>query len=140
MSSLIDKAVGMAHQAHIGQTDKAGRPYILHALRLMLKFDTEAEMIVAVLHDVIEDSDVTLEHLKESGYPSPVIAAIDCLTRRKDESYDDFIKRIKTNSLARKVKIADLMDNLDLTRLVVLTEQDLLRINKYHKALQILLN
>lgn len=139
MSSMLEKAINLASTAHAGQPDKAGKPYILHPLRLMLKFNSEEEMIVAMLHDVVEDSGISLEQLRRQGFAQPIVAAVDCLTRRKGESYEDFIARIKVNNLARKVKIEDIKDNLDLTRLTTVSENDLLRAAKYHKALGVLI-
>ena len=136
--SNLDQAICIATKAHSGQTDKAGKPYILHPLRLMFQFDTETEMIAAVLHDVIEDSDITCDDLMSAGFSDEVISAIDCLSKRKNENYDRFILRVSENDLARKVKIEDIKDNLDLTRLSQITEKDLRRIEKYHRALQTL--
>ena len=136
----LDKAIGLASKAHAGQRDKAGQPYILHPLRLMLRFQEEIERIVAVLHDVVEDSEVTLDDLRELGFSEQVIGAIDCLSRRVGESYDEFLLRVASNELARKIKIEDLKDNLDLTRVAALSDKDLARVAKYHKALIALLN
>lgn len=136
--SNLDQAICIATKAHSGQTDKAGKPYILHPLRLMARFSTETEMIVAVLHDVIEDSDTTCDDLKSAGFSDEVINAIGCLTKRKNENYDSFISRISGNDLARGIKIEDIKDNLDLTRLSQITEKDLRRIEKYHRALKTL--
>lgn len=138
MSSMLEKAIHLAGAAHAGQVDKAGKPYILHPLRLMLRFSSEEEMIVAALHDVVEDGGVTFEQLRTHGFAQAIVAAVDCLTRRDGESYEDFIARIKANNLARKVKIEDIRDNLDLTRLAAVSENDLLRAAKYHKALGVL--
>jgi (p)ppGpp synthase/HD superfamily hydrolase len=138
--SPLDSAIAIAAHAHAGQTDKAGRPYILHPLRLMLKIQSEAEMIVAVLHDVVEDSSVSLDDLRDRGFAEDILAAIDCLSKRAGEPYEDFIARITHNSLARKVKIEDIRDNLDLTRIEHLEERDLARAEKYHRALKILLS
>ena len=139
MSSL-GKAISIAAQAHEGQRDKAGAPYILHPLRVMLKMKTEDEMIVAVLHDVIEDSDLTIDLLRQEGFASEILAAIVCLTRSDDEEYGKFIERTKRNPLAIKVKIADLEDNLEVARLKEVTAADAERIEKYRQALQILAN
>ena len=138
MSSL-EKAIEIATKAHAGQTDKAGRPYILHPLRLMFKFEAELEMIVAVMHDVVEDSDVTLHDLKECGFSESVMTAIDCLSKKESETYDDFINRVSLNDLAKRIKIEDIKDNLDLTRLDCVTEKDLFRVEKYHRSLKKLL-
>lgn len=137
--SNLDKAIEVACKVHAGQIDKAGRPYILHPLRLMLKLQCEIEMMVAVLHDVVEDSDVSLDDLKAYGFAEQIIEAVDCLSRRQNESYESFIVRVSENQLARKVKIEDIKDNMDLTRLETVCEKDLLRVEKYHRALQSLI-
>lgn len=131
----LEDAILLAVEAHRGQVDKAGRPYILHALRVMLRLDSDVERISAVLHDVIEDSGYRVDRLREMGYPEEVLRALDCLTRRQQESYTQFIARVKTDPLARRVKIADLEDNLNLRRLAALTEEDLERVRKYERAL-----
>lgn len=136
--SNLDVAISVAVKAHRGQLDKGGRPYILHPLRLMFRFDAEEEMIVAVLHDVVEDCDVKYEDLERLGFSSVVIEAVRCLTKREGESYEDFISRVSDNELARKVKKEDIIDNLDLKRLSDIGEKDLCRIKKYHRALKVL--
>jgi (p)ppGpp synthase/HD superfamily hydrolase len=119
---LLERAIIFAAQAHGGQTDKAGRPYILHPLRVMMRLsqqdrseDDEAR-IAAVLHDVVEDCEITLQHLAAHGYSSAVLMAIDALSRRDDERYAAYIMRLAENPLAVRVKIADLEDNLDPNR------------------------
>lgn len=134
--SQLERAISIANEVHAGQADKAGRPYILHPLRLMLRFTNEDEMITAILHDVIEDSAWTISDLLNSGFTQKVVNAVDCLTKREGESYEDFIERISKNDLAVKVKIEDIKDNLDLSRLESITPKDLDRVIKYHKALQ----
>lgn len=136
MSTLLEQAIELACREHRGQTDKAGQPYILHPLRLMLRFHTEPERIVAVLHDVVEDGAVKLDQLRELGLSEAVVQAIDHLTRRRDETYDVFIDRVATDALATRVKIEDLRDNLDVSRLAGVSEQDARRLNKYVRALQ----
>ncbi|AMZ73596.1 MULTISPECIES: hypothetical protein [Pseudomonas] len=136
--SILDAAIALASRGHAGQVDKAGKPYILHPLRLMMKFDGLEEQLVSLLHDVVEDGDVTLDELRGLGIPEVVVTAIDCLTKRKGESYEQFIARIRPNPLATKVKIADIHDNLDLTRLPVVRDKDLERAAKYHRALRYL--
>ena len=135
----LDKAIKLACNAHAGQLDKAGKPYILHPLRLMLKFQNKQEQVVAVLHDTIEDSDMILEDLASFGFSELIIDALDCLSKRKNEEYEDFIKRIVPNELARKIKIEDIKDNLDLTRIESINSEDLKRVLKYHNSLRILL-
>jgi (p)ppGpp synthase/HD superfamily hydrolase len=137
--SILDAAVTLACRIHTGQVDKSGKPYILHPLRLMLRFETLDEQVVSVLHDVVEDGNVTLDELRQLGLSEHVIHAIDCLSKRPGEAYEDFIVRIRPEELARKVKIEDIRDNLNLTRLLTLDDKDLERIAKYHKALRYLL-
>jgi len=136
--SCLDQAIAVAIKAHAGQVDKAGQPYILHPLRLMFRFQSEAEMIVAVMHDVVEDSVFTLNELKNFGFSDDILAAIECLTKRNGESYESFVSRVVQNDLARKIKIEDVKDNLDLTRLDKITDKDLARVEKYHQALKVL--
>lgn len=135
---IIDSALALACRVHAGQVDKSGEAYILHPLRLMMQFDHHDEQLVALLHDVVEDGDVTQGDLRAIGLPDNVVTAIDCLSKRQGETYDAFIERIGPNALARKVKIADIRDNLNLTRLPELHEQDLERAAKYHRALMYL--
>ena len=129
----LEDAILLAVEAHRGQKDTGGAPYILHPLRVMLKVNTDSERMAAILHDVVEDTPVTLENLRNAGYPEPVLEAIDCLTRRKGESYEDFIRRIKPNPIARKIKLADLEDNMDLSRISSPQSKDLERVDKYRK-------
>lgn len=132
----IERAIELALKAHTGQVDKGGAPYILHPLRLMLRMDGEAEAIAAVLHDVVEDADISLDDLRASSLPEDAIRAIGCLTKREGEDYEAFIRRVDADDIARKVKIADLEDNLNITRIPDLTPPDLERVAKYHRALR----
>lgn len=132
--SNLDTALAIAIQAHAGQVDKAGRPYILHPLRLMFQMETEEEMITAVLHDVVEDSNVTLDDLRQAGFSEEVVTAVAAVSRQNDETYEEFIHRLRPNALAAKVKLADLTDNMDMRRLKTITPKDLARIEKYHHA------
>ena len=136
--STLEKAIRIAAQAHERQRDKAGAPYILHPLRVMMKMATEAEQITAVLHDVVEDTDWTMEQLQQEGYNREILDALDCLARRDGEEYGDFIKRVKQNPLSVKVKVADLEDNLNISRLKEVTEADAKRLEKYKQALRML--
>jgi len=131
---MINKAILIATKAHRGQVDKAGNPYILHPLRAMLSRQDETERICAVLHDVIEDTEVTFEDLRNEGFSEEVLSALDCVTKRDNESYDEFIDRIIKNKTACYVKLADLKDNMDLSRIKTPTERDYERIEKYKKA------
>jgi (p)ppGpp synthase/HD superfamily hydrolase len=130
----IEDAIKLALEKHHGQTDKAGEPYILHPLRVMAQMQTEAEQIVAVLHDVVEDTDVTLDALRQMGFSEEIVEAIDHLSRRDDETYEQFIQRIKPNPLAVRVKLGDLRDNMDLRRNATLDEKALERFQRYRKA------
>ncbi|HUV13309.1 MAG TPA: GTP pyrophosphokinase [Acidobacteriota bacterium] len=130
----LEKAIQIAVNSHQGQKDNAGAPYILHPLRLMMNMDSDSEKIVAVLHDVLEDTSVTADQLRAEGFSDEIIAAIECLTRDEGESYEDFIKRTKGNPLARRVKLADIEDNMNIRRIRNITDQDLQRLERYHRA------
>jgi (p)ppGpp synthase/HD superfamily hydrolase len=132
--ATLEKAIQIAAQAHLGQRDKGGAPYILHPLRMMMRMESEAAMIAATLHDVVEDSDWTLEQLRGEGFSEEVLQAVDCLTRRDGETYEEFVARAQANAIARQVKIADLEDNMNVKRLGEMTPKELARIEKYHRA------
>ena len=132
----LDRAIELAKQHHEGQTDKAGKPYIEHPLRVMSQVESEEEKIVAVLHDIVEDTDISLDDLRNEGFSEKVVSAVECLTKQDGENYDSYIERISFNPLAVKIKLADLEDNRDLTRLPEVTDKDLERIEKYDKALE----
>ena len=131
------KAMKIAYKVHDGQVDKAGLPYIFHPIHLAEQMDTEEECIVALLHDVVEDTDVTFEDL-EKEFSQTVIDALKLLTHDKSVDYMEYEKKIKNNPIARNVKLADLKHNSDMTRLLSVTEKDIERYNKYQKAIQIL--
>jgi len=131
---LIEKSLEIALKAYSGQKDKAGRAYILHPLRIMSKVQTEEEMAVALLHDVIEDSDYTADDLLGEGIPPNVVEAVLVLTRGDGESYVEFIDRVLKNPLATKIKIADIEDNINILRLDFVENKDLDRVARYHRA------
>ena len=106
--NTIEKSLIIALRAYSGKLDKAGCEYIKHPLRIMAKMKTDAEMSVALLHDVIEDSEITADELLSEGIPTDVVDAIICLTKIDNESYHDFIVRVSSNELAVKIKIADI--------------------------------
>jgi (p)ppGpp synthase/HD superfamily hydrolase len=137
--AALEAAIALAAKVHAGQRDKAGAPYILHPLRLMLKFADAPARMAAVLHDVVEDGGVTFEQLRALGIPENVIAAVDGLTRRENESYQEFVARATQDPIALRVKIEDVRDNMDITRLAQLTPKDVERLNRYHAALRVLL-
>lgn len=132
--NLIEKSLAIALKAHEGQTDKAGEAYILHPLRIMAKMDSEFARSVALLHDVLEDSAFTSADLLNQSIPSEVVAAVQVLSKVEGENYDQFIARVLLNPLAKKVKIADIEDNINMLRLTQVEDKDLERVAKYHKA------
>ena len=131
------KAIIIAYNAHINQKDRSGLPYILHPIHLAEQMDTEEECIVALLHDVVEDTEVTFKEL-EKEFSTTIIDALKLLTHDKDTDYFEYIERIKTNPLAVKVKLVDLKHNSDETRLEKITEKDIARNKKYVKAIRML--
>lgn len=117
MVFTLERAISLAAQAHEGQLDKTGQPYILHPLRVMLKVSSLCEQMTAILHDVLEDTTLTADVLKAEGCPEEVLEALDALTRRKGEKYlDEYILRIQKNPIAKSVKLSDLADNLNPAR------------------------
>ena len=131
---MLEKAGKIAEKAHEGQMDKGGHPYILHPLRVMKSCKTEMEKITALLHDVLEDSDHTLEDLRREGVAEEILEALVCLTPLEGEDYMAYIERICQNPLAARVKYADLQDNMDISRIPQPTEKDFARLEKYKKA------
>jgi (p)ppGpp synthase/HD superfamily hydrolase len=136
--STLERAIALAATVHSGQRDKAGAPYILHPLRMMMKMKTVETQMAAVLHDVIEDCGVTPALLAHEGFPESVIEAVDALTKKiingSEEPYEEFIRRAARHPIARLVKLADLEDNMDLSRIAQPTEKDHRRIEKYRAA------
>ncbi len=132
--TTVEDAISLAVRAHAGQVDRYGQPYILHVLRVVARvFDAPAQM-AAALHDVVEDTSVTFDELRMIGYPEDVLAAVECLTRRNDETYEAFVERIAPNPLAVRVKLTDLEDNMDLRRGGQLGADDLERVARYQRA------
>ena len=134
--STLERAIAIAARAHEGKVDKAGAPYILHPLRVMLKLSTTEERIVAVLNDVVEDSEVSLQHLIYEGFSDTVVEAIDAVTKRPGEAYEDFVRRASLNPIGRRVKLADLEDNANLSRIPNPTKRDYERLARYHRAIE----
>lgn len=131
----LEDAIALAVKIHQGQVDKYGRPYILHPLRVMFRLGTELEQVVGVLHDVVEDSDLTWDDLRRMGYSDEVIEALDGVTRREGESYEAFVERSLAYPLSRRVKVADLEDNMDLRRISgELSDKDCERLKRYRRA------
>ncbi|VRU22819.1 guanosine polyphosphate pyrophosphohydrolases/synthetases (COG0317) [Streptococcus pneumoniae] len=132
------KAHEVAKKAHFGQTDRAGIDYIKHPETVASFVTTDEEKAVAYLHDVIEDTTLTLLDLKKEGFSKNIIEAVDILTKKKGQDYQSYLNLVKTNELARVVKLADLRHNSDLTRLPLITEKDLERNKKYSSAIRFL--
>jgi (p)ppGpp synthase/HD superfamily hydrolase len=135
LSILLERAIAIAERQHACQVDKAGRPYIEHPKRVMHAMTTDAERIVAILHDVVEDTDLTLDQLAAEGFPDYILDALDSVTRRPGETYEVFVARAAKNSIGRRVKYADLQDNANLSRIPAPTEADKARAAKYHRAM-----
>lgn len=136
---MLEKAIAIAVEAHRGQIDKAGKSYILHPLRVMLRGKNDSEMIVGILHDTIEDTPVTLEMLRLEGFSDEVLAALSCITKKQGEDYGHFIDRVLTNPLATQVKLYDMEDNMNRDRLPFPTAKDEARFAKYEKYHALLL-
>lgn len=134
-TELLDKAIALAQTAHANQVDKAGAPYIGHPLRVMNNLTTVAEKIVGVLHDSIEDSELTLEDLENAGFPDEVLEAIEAITKKPREDYQAYLNRVMGNALALRVKIADMLDNMDIKRIAEPTDKDWKRLRKYQEVL-----
>ena len=132
--SIFDRAIAMAAHAHAGQVDKAGQPYLLHVLRVMSHMTTDDERIVAILHDVVEDSDYTIEDVRAEQFPEEVVAAVALLTKPDSADYEKYVAAVSGNPLARAVKLADLEDNMDVRRITHPTDKDLARLLKYRRA------
>lgn len=132
--STLERAILLAAQHHQGQVDKAGAPYILHPLRVMFRCHNTDAMTAAVLHDTVEDTALTLDDLRREGFSETIVNAVDCLTRRDDETYDAFTERVMANPLAREVKLSDLEDNMDLRRIADPQPKDFERLARYRRA------
>jgi len=139
--STLERAIAIAAEAHAGQTDKAGAPYILHPLRMMMGLTSDEERIVAVLHDVCEDCPGwTFERLRGDGFSEEILAALDSVTKREGEAYEEFALRAAANPIGRRVKLADLRDNSDLSRITNPSVEDHERIAKYARAFELIRN
>lgn len=137
-TELTKKALKLSFEKHKDQVDKSGMPYVFHPFHLAEQMDDEISTVVALLHDVVEDTDVTFEQLEEMGFPKEAVDAIRLMTHEESVPYEDYVRVIKTNPVAAKVKLADLRHNSDATRLSVMTEKDIRRAEKYRNAMAIL--
>ena len=138
LSSDVETAKAWAERLHQGQVDKAGQPYIGHPARVAGRLESEEAQVVGWLHDTVEDTGLTIEAV-EAQFGPETASALDAVTRRTGESWDDYLVRVKENPVARQVKISDLIDNSNLSRLPRVTMKDVRRQEKYNKALQFLM-
>ena len=132
--SNLQRALEIAVESHKNQKQKDGTPYALHPIRLSMSLHTEEEKIVAMLHDVVEDTDWTFEDLERQGFSENVMVALRLLTHADGSPYEEYVERLASNPLAKSVKIADLTDNMDFKRIPEPTEKDFARLQKYHRA------
>ena len=133
-AALLERAIAISVEAHRGQKDRYGAPYIFHPLRVMGRVQTDTQRTVAILHDVVEDTGRTFADLGREGFPAEIIEAVRCLTKRKGEPYSALIERCAANPIARPVKIADLEDNMDLRRFNKVSGEDAKRLRKFLAA------
>ena len=137
--SILERAIAITAEAHAGQVDKAGAPYVLHPLRMMLSMSSIDERIVAVLHDVCEDCPRwTFDRLRGEGFSDRIIDALQSVTKRDGEDYEEFVRRAAADPIGRRVKLADLHDNSDLSRIAVPSERDFRRVEKYRRAIDLI--
>lgn len=136
--NILEKSISIALEAHAGQKDKAGNPYILHPLHIMSQLNNDFERSIGVLHDVIEDSEHTSGSLFDLGISRDILKVLHYLTHTKEISYYDYIRILSTDKTAKKIKILDLKHNIDITRLLTVSDIDLERARKYHGALLML--
>ena len=137
-TSLTKKALKICFDSHVNQIDKSGLPYVFHPFHLAEQMDDENSVCVALLHDVVEDTDMTFADLEREGFNQNIIDALKLLTHDLEVPYMDYVSKIKQNPLARKVKLADLKHNSDLTRLDIVDERIMERVEKYKKAIELL--
>ncbi len=135
---MTKKAIKLMYEIHKEQVDKAGMPYVLHPLHVAEEMKDETSTIVALLHDVVEDSNITFDKLSELGFSTNVIESLKLLTHNENDDYFDYIKKIATNPISTSVKLADLKHNSDLTRIDKITDNDILRTKKYKKCIKFL--
>lgn len=137
-TEMTKKALKLCFEAHKEQIDKSGMPYVFHPFHLAEQMQDEESTIVALLHDVIEDTDYTLDDLRKMGFCDSILAAIHLMTHEAGVPYMDYVKKIKANPIAKTVKLADLRHNSDMTRLEVITPRDQERVEKYLAAIKLL--
>lgn len=137
-TELTKKAIKLMFEAHREQTDKSGLPYVFHPFHLAERMKDEATTVTALLHDVVEDTDYTIEDIEAMGFGKDICDALRLLKHDKSVPYMDYVRRIKENPIAATVKLADLRHNSDLSRLDSVDEEDQERVEKYREAIRIL--
>ncbi len=137
-TELTKKALKIAFEVHKEQTDKTGLPYIYHPIHLAEQMQDESTICVALLHDTVEDGNITFDFLREKGFPEEIVSAIALLTHDENVPYMEYVKHISTNPIAKIVKLADLRHNSDLSRLSAVDEKAISRYNKYQAAIFLL--
>jgi len=134
---LLETAIRLAAKVHKGQVDRFGKPYVLHVMRVMMRGHDFEEQVLGALHDVLERSQLTMEDLAKKGFPPRVLKAMDHITRREGETYEQYIERVMQDNLAIRVKVHDLADKMDLLHVATLSHADLKRYNRqlaaYHR-------
>lgn len=138
-NELYDLALLIAIRAHEGQKDKSEREYVMHPIRVAERCKDPRAKIVALLHDTIEDTNITADYLRSEGFPEEIIGAVLSVTKQEGESYEDFVCRAAENPIGKEVKIADLEDNMDIRRLKEITDEDVARLRKYLRSWQYLM-
>ncbi len=133
---MFNKALSLAKVAHAGQVDKGGNPYINHPIAVSEMLESEEEKTVAILHDIVEDTAITLDDLRKQGFPEHVVEAVQTLSKGKGIAYEDYIENVKKNKLALAVKIADMTHNSDLSRIQNPTAKDYARVEKYRRIMR----
>lgn len=137
-TDLTKKAMKLSFEAHKDQLDKSGIPYVYHPFHLAEQMNTEETVVVALLHDVVEDTEYTIQDMIEMGFPQSVTDALTLMTHSKNVPYLEYVVKLKENPIAREVKIADLRHNSDVSRLDTVDEKAIARIEKYKMAIAIL--
>lgn len=130
----LEKAIVIAVNAHIGQLDKGGAPYILHPMRVMMRMETISGKIIALFHDIVEDTHISIEDLRNEGFSDAVLDGVDCITKRNNEKYSDYIERVIGNPLSAECKLEDMRDNSNIYRILKVKKAHIRMITKYHKA------
>lgn len=139
LETQLEIAINIAVKYHANQKDKAGMPYVLHPLWVMSNVEGIKQKITAVLHDIVEDTSITIEDLNIYGFENDIVEAINILTKTKNQNYMEYIELIDKNNIARDVKIVDLKHNMDISRLENITDKDIKRVEKYEKAYNLLM-